>query len=490
MKKTNKVSADEMRILIKSIYELAQKLSGNISIKNLDNAAEFAVNLYGYKNWKEFKQNLNKDLVVENLEEIEKELLESNYNAKKDKKIVSIENYNFKNRKEEIIFKKESDKYTNEFLVGSHLTQNMKTKQPRGLMAMDCIVTGNFNDNYKNFLQTHIQWLIEHNQDFIIFSKKYLDDVKYPENVNLIEKSKLRLNPIKAIINTDSFESFFRVENSPKSFSYLWSFLVKKFYIEGKDLTIKDLMNMTDLEKLLEIKKECANDFVLEKMLSNYLKGYILETEDGFLITKENDQKHYNENIYLINKIKKIRELYNNGFFTEENEFSLKEAIYQKKKCIIKDLEDTIYHELIVAEYIAAIQDFKRDKSVIENQHLVWILFLEAESWISQYQAKQLKPHLSFAQYYYIHGNYKKIDFLLNDINQILFLRQSMTYKDSIWKDRMLNLTEEDNTNFWYNNNLALKNLNDKEAILWRTTDDPFATNGLENFILEKIELY
>lgn len=207
--------------------------------------------------------------------------MESNYNAKKDKKIVSIENYNFKNRKEEIIFKKESDKYTNEFLVGSHLTQNMKTKQPRGLMAMDCIVTGNFNDNYKNFLQTHIQWLIEHNQDFIIFSKKYLDDVKYPENVNLIEKSKLRLNPIKAIINTDSFESFFRVENSPKSFSYLWSFLVKKFYIEGKDLTIKDLMNMTDLEKLLEIKKECANDFVLEKMLSNYLKGYILETEDG-----------------------------------------------------------------------------------------------------------------------------------------------------------------------------------------------------------------
>ena len=37
----------------------------------------------------------------------------------------------------------------------------------------------------------------------IIFSKKYLDDVKYPENVNLIEKSKLRLNPIKAIINTE-----------------------------------------------------------------------------------------------------------------------------------------------------------------------------------------------------------------------------------------------------------------------------------------------
>lgn len=56
MKKTNKVSADEMRILIKSIYELAQKLSGNISIKNLDNAAEFAVNLYGYKNWKEFNK--------------------------------------------------------------------------------------------------------------------------------------------------------------------------------------------------------------------------------------------------------------------------------------------------------------------------------------------------------------------------------------------------------------------------------------------------
>lgn len=490
MKKTNKVSAEEMRILIKSIYELSQKLSGNISIKNLDNAAEFAVNLFGYKNWKEFKQNLNKDIVVENLAETEKELSEINYTPKKEKFVQEIKNYHFKTRKDRPISKKESDKYTNEFLVGSHLTQNMKTRQPRGLMATDCIITGNFNENYKFFIQSQIQWLIENNQDFIIFSKKYLDEIKYPEDINIIEKNSLRLNPISAIINTDLFESVFRIENSPKSFSYLWSFLVKKFYIEGKDLSIRDLLNMTDLEKLLEIKKECSNDFVLEKMLSTYLNKFLIEQEDGFLISKENETKHYQDNVYLINKLKKIKELYDNGHFSENNEFSLKEAIFQKKKCIIKDHEDTIYHELVVSEYIAAFKDFKRDKNIIENQHLIWVLFLEAESWLSQYQAKELNSHMCFAQYYYIHGDYKQIDVLLNEIKQILFLRQSLTYKDSLWKDKMLNITEEDKTNFWYNNNLVLKNLNDKEAILWRTTDDPFATNGLENFILEKIELY
>lgn len=490
MKKTNKISAEEMRILIKSIYELSQKLSGNISIKNLDNAAEFAVNLYGYKNWKEFKQNLNKDVLVENLNDMDDQLLVNNFNPKKDKYIKDIASYCFKERKEKIINKKESEKYTNEFLVGSYLTENMKTKQPRGLMAMDCVITSNFHNEYKNLVENHIHWLLENNQDFIIFSKNYIESIKFPSNVTIVGKNHIQLNPLKAIINTDLFDNFFRIENSPKSFSYLWSFLVKKFNIESKELRIKDLLNMTDLEKLLEIKKECANDFVLDKMLSNYLSKYVEEKENIHIITKENEIKHYKENIYLINKLNKIKELYDNQFFTEENSFSIKEAIYQKKKCIIKDIDDNIYHELIIAEYISANKDFKKDKNLIENQHLIWVLFLEAESWISQYQTYDLEEHLSFAQYYYIHGNYKKIDRLLNETKQILFLRQSMTYEDSIWKDRMLKLTEEDKTNFWYNNNLVLKSLENKEAILWRTTDDPFATDGLENFILEKIELY
>lgn len=490
MKKTNKVSAEEMRVLIKSIYQLSQKLSGNISIKNLDSAAEFAVNLFGYKNWKEFKQNLNKETIVENLEEIEVELLENKNFIKKDKLIKEINNYNFKTRKDIYLDKKESEKYMTEFLIGSHLTQNMKTKQPRGLMSTDCVITSNFNEDYKKFIENHIYWLIENNQDFIIFAKKYIEHIKFPDKVVKIDKENKKLNPIKAIINTDIFESFFRIENSQKSFSYLWSFLVKKFYIEGKDLSIKDLLNMTDLEKLLQIKKECVNDFVLEKMLSNYLNQYTTETENGILITKNDEEKHYKENIYLINKLQKIKELYSENYFTEDEEFSLKEAIYQKKQCIIKDLDNKIYHELIVAEYISAQKDFQKDKQVIENQHLIWVLFLEAESWISNYQTNYLNYHMSFSQYYYIHGNYKKIDQLLDKTKQILFLRQSISYKESLWKDRMLNITEQSNVNFWYNDNFVLKNLENKEAILWRTTDELFVKNGLENFILEKIELY
>lgn len=492
MKKTNKINAEEMRVLIKGIYELSQKLSGNIPIKNLDNAAEFAVNLFGYKNWKEFKNSLNKDIVIENIEEMDKDLLTNSFSPKKDKIIFNVDNYLFKTRKDIILNKKDSDKYTNEVLIGSHLTKGMKTKQPRGLMAMDCVITSNYNEDYKQFVENQISWLIENNQDFIIFSKKYINEFKFPESVIVVDKNNVRLNPIKAIINTDLFESFFRVENSSKSFSYLWSFLTRKFHLEGKELNINDLLNMTDLEKLLEIKKLCTNDFVAEKMLSTYLNKYIIEKEgEGeFLITQEKKLKHYNENTYLINKLKKVKELYDSQYFSEENEFSLKEAIYKKKKCIIKDFEDNIYHELIVAEYISANNEFKKDKDIVENKHLIWVFFLEAESWISKYQSYDLNYHMSFAQYYYINGNYEKIDKLLNETKQILFLRQSMSYQNSIWKDRMLNTTEDSNVNFWYNNNLVLKNLNTKEAILWRTTDDCFATKGLENFILEKIELY
>lgn len=488
--KKNKISAEEMRVLIKSIFELSQKLSGNITIKNLDHAAEFAVNLFGYKNWKEFKSNLKKEVNLENLEEMEIELLKEIYLPKKEKLINSNNLYQFKTKKEKVIEKKKSEQYISEYLIGSFLTQNMKTKQPRGLISKDCIITGNYNEYYQYFIEKHIHWLLENNQDFIIFSKKYLNEIKYPDTVIMVNQQKNRLNPIKAILNTDMFESFFRIENAPKSFSYLWSFLVRKFDIEEKSLSIDDLVNMTDLENLISIKKECENDFVLHKMLSQYLSQYVIETENGFQISKENEVRHYRENIYLINKLKEIKNLYQNGYFSEDNEFSLKESIFQKRKCVIADYDNSLYHELIMTEYIVAQKEFQKDKNIVEDQHLIWVLLIEAETWLKNYQTKELNEHTSFAQYYYIQNNTDNIDLLLSRVNQILFLRQSLNYKKTSWKDRMLSLTEEYHTNFWYNDNLVLKSLKDNEALLWRTTDDPFAKNGLENFIMEKIELY
>lgn len=486
----NKVTAEEMRVLIKNIFELSKKLSGNINIKNLDHAAEFAVNLFGYKSWKEFKLNLKKEMNLETLEEMEKELLKEIYLPKKEKIINKVANYQFELKKEKIIEKKVSEQYVSEYLVGSFLAHNMKTRQPRGIIPTNCVITGNENQYYQNFVERHIYWLLENNQDFIIFSKKYLEELKYPDYVTLVNQKTNRLNPIQAILNTDIFDSFFRVENTSKSFSYLWSFLVRKFDIENKYLSIDDLVNMTDLEQLIAIKKECENDFVLHKMLSQYLSLYVIETEDGYSISKESEIKHYKENKYLINKLREIKNLYKNGYFSEDSEFSLKESIFQKKKCVIDDYDNSIYRELIMSEYIVAQKEFQKDKNLVENQHLIWTLFIEPETWLKNYQTKELNEHTSFAQYYYIQNNTDNVDILLNSVNQILFLRQSLNYKKTTWKDRMLNITEEYRVNFWYNDNLVLKSLKENEALLWRTNDDPFAKNGLENFIMEKIELY
>lgn len=498
MKKNNQINSEEMKVLIKNVYQLSEKLSGNISIKNLDNAAEFAVNLFGYSSWKEFKQNLKKENNLNNIENTDNDNSEkilSNYLKENNKDVfISLDKkYKFKERIEKKIEKNKSENYTSEFLVGSYLTTQMKTKQPRGLMPTDCIVTTNFNNNYKEFCKSHISWLIDNKQDFIVFSGKYIDDMVFPNSVYIIEKNGLRLNPIKEIINKDIFEKFFKIDHSTKSFSYLWHFLVKKCHIEGKDLNIDDLLNMTSLENLIKIKKEFEKDYVINKMLSGYLLNYIEDfkgEENRVSISQESKYRHYKENMYLINKLSEIKELYDNGYFTNKNEFSFKEAIFQKKKCIVKDLDNKLYKELILCEYIEANKEFKTDKNIIEKEHLIWILFLEAENWIKTYQTNDLNYHVSFAQYYYITSGLHKIEILLKEIKQILFLRQSMNYKNTIWKDKMLEVTKEDNTRFWYNSNMILKELTEKEAILWRTTDDPFAINGLEDFILEKIDLY
>lgn len=492
MNKKYKISSDEMKTLIKNIYELSKKLSGTITVKNLDNAAELAVNLFGYKNWKEFKQNLKKEVMLENLDQLENDLLQPNYLPKKDKVINNnnLSKYTFYPKKIENVEKKQSNKYSQEYLIGSYLIPNMKTKQPRGLMATDCIITGNYNEEYQNFIEKHIEWLIENQQDFIVFSKNYIENRKYPNNVVMVGKDHVRLNPLKAILNTDMFDSFFHIENAPKSFSYLWSFLVKKFDMEDKNLSINDLVNMTDLEKLLSIKNECKNDFVLEKMLSQYLMQYVTDNESNMVITTESELRHYKENVYLINKLKKIKALYDEGYFSEDTDFNLKKSIFQKQSCIIKDFEDSVYHELIMSEYIIAHKEFQSDKQITENQHLLWVLVIEAESWIKKYQTQLFKNHLSFAHCFYIQNNTQHVDDLFTSVNQILFLKQSLTYKHSSWKDKMLNLTETSTVNFWYNDNLILKHLKPQEAVLWTIGDDPFATNGLESFVLEKIELY
>jgi hypothetical protein len=489
MEKTNKISAEEMRSLIKNIYELSQKISGNISIKNLDSAAEFAVNLFGFKNWKEYKNSLNKESNLFNLLESEDNLYLPKNIKFNDKKIFELKKYQFKENTKVTLTYKESSNFPNEYLIGSHEIKNMKTKQPRGLMSKDAIITSNKNIIYRSFIEKQINWLLDNEQNFIIFSNKDVEKIYFPENIKKIDQNNITLNPINAILNSDLLDLFFRIEDSPKSFSYLWSFLVKKFNIEGKVLSIDDLINMTNLDKLLEIKENCVNDFVLDKMLKMYLSKYVENNDNVIFISKENQENHYKENSYLINKLKEIKILYENGYFSE-NGYSLKEAIYKKESCIIAEYNNHIYNELIINEYIQAKNEFIKEKGINENNHLIWVLFLETEMWLQNYQQELLKEHISFAQFFYILNNYSHIDGIFKSIKQILFLKQSLNYKNSIIKDRILNLTENDEVQFWYNNNNILKHLKENEAVLWRTNNDPFAPTDLESFILEKIELY
>lgn len=489
MEKTNKVSADEMRSLIKNIFELSQKVSGNVSIKNLDSAAEFAVNLFGFKSWKEYKNSLNKETNLFNLLEFENSLKIFKDIKFNDKKINEIKKYILEENEKKSYILKESSHFPEEYLIGSHNIKNMKTKQPRGLIAKDAIITSNKNSIYKNFLEKQISWLLDNNQNFLIFSNKDIEKIVFPEKIIKIGKNYKRLNPINSMINSDLLDLFFRIEDSPKSFSYLWSFLIKKFNIEGKKLSINDLINMTCLDRLLEIKEICNNDFVLDKMLGTYLSKYTELKDNTIFISKENQQNHYRENSYLINKLKEIKNLYDDGHFSED-EYSLKEALFSKDSCVIMEYNNPIYNELIMMEYIQSKNEFIKEKSINENNHLIWVLFLETETWLQSYQKDLLKEHISFAQFFYILNNYAHIDEIFKEIKQILFLKQSLNYKNSIIKDRMLNLTENDEVHFWYNGNNILKYLKDNEAILWRTSDDPFAPNDLESFVLEKIELY
>ena len=65
------------------------------------------------------------------------------------------------------------------------------------------------------------------------------------------------------------------------------------------------------------------------------------------------------------------------------------------------EYNNPIYNELIMMEYIQSKNEFIKEKSINENNHLIWVLFLETETWLQSYQKDSkfptlFKPVISF----------------------------------------------------------------------------------------------
>ena len=497
-KKKVLLHTEDMRDLIKNIYDVAHKLSGHIRISDLDAAANFAAYLHGFSSWREYKVALSKEITKIRVNQVDtlplpkfediilEEILEWSSQLAVSPPKDSLE---------PVV----SNLPPLEWLVGSHRHIQGKIDEPRGLLSENSLIIGSPLSDIATLYEKQVTWLNYHSQSFLIFaaeekSKIFQQVVDKMEGrrVNIIGKNYLRINPLDNFLTTREAEIYFGINLEAKEhFPTLWIGLVRHIQETQKiQLGIKELLEFTDLPVLYQLSLKLSAH-PLGKLLKNYLVTSC-KVDNPLHINTMSLETHFVQSGSLINKLREIEILYNEGYFTTQPDYSLENAVFNKENTIIVREQNQCYMELLTLLY-ASIHTRHSSRLAYVNplNYTYWTIWWEAEQWLSEKTSSVIAEiKEGSVMTFYINSTFDSLSPLLNQVNQIMFLQQNLTGYSQQWQNKMLCQTSECEVNFWFENNKVLRDLKPGEALLWKTVNNLFNPEGLEEYHLEKITLY
>lgn len=456
-KKTN---INSIRYLIKNIFELSKKTSGVFKVNNIEQAAELVVNLYGYKNWKEFKKYNeidNLDIKKQPSLIFENKIIESNNSLKLSKKY----NINF----EQLIENKKTNKNNlnifHHILIGYINNKSMKTPQPHGLYLTNTVIIGK---EYKKILDIHLSNYNKYNVPYLKFEKSN-------------EINKYKFNPLKKILASEEFDNIFNIQEN--TFGIYFSNIVKKLITNNYKVMISDIYNLTKLDYLYCLFN--TSDTYIKNNILEYFKSLNIDINNATEISKDIINTHYSNNKNLINFIYIIKELYEKNIFSEFEYKELNDVIYQKENLDIYLNNNEIFNFLILKEYEIIKKEYESNKLINKELNSYFVIFENINTNISKSE--------KIIEFHYCKEYNNIIDNTIKNVNQIVFTRQPDEYDNTLLQEKILNYTLDYRVNFWYNKNNILKNLDEKECIVWQENEEPFQINELENYTMFKLEL-
>jgi hypothetical protein len=497
-------SKNEMRILVKTIYETALKLNGQIQINSLDDAATFAAYLYGFSSWKEYQS-----------------VYQAEYESQiKEDFIIKMPKFKTKNIKTHANFLntinvlpiikkielKEANLIPLEWLLGKKRNIIAKIDEPIGLLTNDYIITSGPLAGALHLLENNLKWLIKYQQTFILFGldnkdKSLIGILNDNNDILKIGKNGFKIDPIEESFESDGFESLLGITpfGEHQTFTWVWTMMVRVLRSEfNVKWTAKKLLESLRVENLIEIKDKIKNiNPLIANSISQYLKKQceITQIEDGFLLSEDGQAKHYNQ-VYLIReRLEKLLELYNLGYFSDNTNISIKKCVFEKISAVILDCEDEklkkLYWEACNISYVVAIKKQNKMVSLLDSsKYRVWGLWWHAENIISEELSIELVENKETAilGLYVLSANHN-LDSCFTKINQIVFLRQQFSHYPQKWCDRALLVTEFWENNMWFDNYAIFKNLKLGEAYVWKQKSLSYPED-IGSYEFKKIELY
>lgn len=498
-------SKEEMKFLIKRIFETSSKLQGNIKINSLDDAANVASYIYGFSSWKEY-QNLHKiEYEDKKTEEFPIKLPKFKPQSFK-KQNIFIDSINANHIVSEPTLKNSSI-LPLEWLIGKKRNVMNKVEEPIGLLTENHIITSAPILGASTLLENQIKWLIKHQQTFILFglnnniSNSNFIDLWQKEKVLQIGKNGFKIDPIEESFEGEGFEALLDIKpfGEHQAFPWVWAMMIRTFHDElNMKWTVDKLIESLQIENLLQLTEKIKNiNPLVAKPLHQYLYKQCGVTYDDeqFFVSEEGQARHYHQIYLLQEKLQKLSSLYKLGYFSEATNVSIKKCVLEKISAVFLDCkEDNLnkyYWEICNATYINAIKKQNKLTTLLDSKNYkIWSIWWNAEDIISETIASELleNKETTILGFYILSSNHH-LEKLFLDTRQVIFLKQYFNQYPQSWLNKALNDTEFWEENIWFNNYACAKDLSYNQAYVWKpkTTMVP---QDLEYYELKKIEIY
>jgi hypothetical protein len=461
-----------IKILIKSLYQLADKSSTGITIKSMHDSAQVISKIHGFNSWNELKQNLEylkKDYIEENVK-IAKPPLFDEIKIKKGSFIIQSSmphipaqdmNLNEINLIQDVIVGKKTDK-------------NLKTSNFVSLEAEDFVIISSIDNSH-----------------IIRNIRKQIKEFGHG-SIYLTSQSNVKLDPWSNIFENNGIELLFKMKEYKNDFIMSWISTFRYLQHEVNfHPSITQCLNALYLEGIVQIYDWLK---INKPNAAWYLQKYlddigIIENKNEYIVSKEMQTLHWKNIAKEVSTLEAMQKLYDDKTFEKSEEDILWNNLVQRKNIKIGLLEnlEPFYKEFVTLELNRVAEQYQKQiKNKLTDNYKAWIFCDNLEAWETS-NLFLLNDKDFLIKGYQTQGKSNNLISFLSKVDQIILGKMFNVKLPNIIIENMLNKTQIWEENIWFDDKKALKTLKKNEAYLWYAQKDLNKIKELRDFICEKI---
>lgn len=461
-----------IKILIKSLYQLADKSSTGITIKSMHDSAQVISKMHGFNSWNELKQNLDylkKDYTEEAIKTIKPPVFDE-VKIKKGKFTIQSSMPQVPTQDTNLT----EINLIQDVIVGKKYNKTLKTPNFVSLEAEDFVIVSSIDNSH-----------------IIRYLRKQIKEFGHG-SIYLTSQSNIKLDPWANIFENNGIELLFKMKEYKNDFIMSWISTFRYLQHEVNfHPSINQCLNGLYLEGIVEIYDWLK---INKPNAAWYLQKYlddigIQENKNEYTLSKEIQELHWTNIAKEVTTLDALQKLYASKVFEKNEEDVLWNALAQHKNIKIGMIDGTqsFYKEFVTLELNRVAEQYQKQiKNKLTDNYKSWLFCDNLEAWETN-NLLLLSDKDFLIKGYQTQGRTVNLISFLSKIDQIILGKITDIRLPNVLIENMLNKTQIWEDNIWFDDKRALKTLKKNEAYLWYAQKDLNKIKELRDFICEKI---